>query len=384
MKVENTSSHSSSSSVKAKTKISLRPSPIERTDFYTQHAISVATRRTYASAVKQFNTFSQAISPQRITPINVNTVLRWFTALADSRTVAASTIASYRSALSTEYIERAQRFSYDSQTLNPLNDDRVTRLIEGVKNVLADRDQLQRTRRVVTTSLTVELLASVITAAPHNIEGLRMSAAASLGVAAGSRPSELLGSYDYAERAPTLKQITFYSDPAGKHEVQNINTYTPFPIGVAAPTTVPIIPDHFTFELLASKTMKRGETSVSPIGQPLAVAAMWAWLGARGYDTNVSDALWYHPCLGKCTTPKLIEQIKAALASINIVVPLTGRCFRRGAASTLAAQGAPVFDISVAGRWSPAGNVHARYVDPASARARTLLVNRSMGMAVQA
>ena len=302
--------------------------------------------------------------------------------------VTGNTIASYRSALSTEFTERAARRIHQTESSNPLEDPRITRLVDGIRNSLAGADKIKREAKPRTMALTmavmVELIRTTNKATNAPLARTRAIAAAALAVAAGLRPSELLGSYIHKNRSLKTEQLKLYLDPDGATQVGNVITTTDHRYVRAHPaSTILSITqlDHCTLELYVSKTNQRSKPSLTMIGQPSVVATLLTWVQERYRCTlqgSQSFDLFHHNELPQLTTPTLIAELSLALNEIGLDGTLTGKCFRSGAASTLAGQGVAVSDINNNNRWTANSAMAFTYADRTAIQRRALEINRQM------
>jgi len=163
------------------------------------------------------------------------------------RGLQASTLSVYKAALSTQCEEESHP---DGELRNPLSGPLLRRLIDGVRNVQRGRPTRETSAPLLFTTL---LRYSFQSSLPRDAMHL---AAATLGVAAALRPSEMLGSARAPERALTLGQITFFS-------------------AVDLPITPPVgTPSFYVLRLHITKTQQHGGRSVT-VSAPAAVAAMW-------------------------------------------------------------------------------------------------------------
>lgn len=310
----------------------------------------------------------------------------WLAHVADEAKVTSGTMSTYRAALSTEYVERATRGAYEGVVVNPLDDIRVSRFMNGVKNALATSDKEKREARPRTEAMTFGMLSTMARLTPtitNTIEHTRTMAAAHLALAAGLRPSELLGSPVYRDRSLRVDQLIFYMSEDDALPVRNAPPPSDHQcVRVRDPRTIMLVaglPNHCMLELYVSKTNQRRQSSFTMVGQPAAVEWLWRWFAVRGYDEQDSDELFFHPTLARLTTPSLMKTLTSMATDAGLPdVHFTGKCFRIGAASALAAGGASAEDISVNNRWSAKAGTWTRYTTRSAQQQRALKVNRSM------
>ena len=189
-----------------------------------------------------------------------------------------------------------------------------------------------------------------------------------LAVAGALRPSELLGSRDYPERRLRADQLKFFTADE-----------RPLPIACATGTA----PTHCELTLDISKTdqQRRGLTRV--IGAECAVSALWQWCRTRG-ATGRATLFQHHGT--DLTLDALLAVLRRKLELIGYGhLRITGKCFRKGGASTLAECGVPAADIAALA-WADGSttwaNNYANHTDVK--RARKLHISRQMQQAAGA
>ena len=332
------------------------------TDAYLRASLAASTQKTYASAVSLYTAFC-AERGYLMYPLRADHAAEWLTAMAESGGRTASTITMYKSALHTLF-DSSQSFA-DTQP-NPLAHPKLKRLLKGISNAKAAPERVAATTRHTCSPLTFDIVRRL--RAVHSDTQPRevmMFAAIALATAACMRPSELLGSSTYPERTLTAQQIVFF---AAAHSDA---TVTPG-VGVTA--------SRCSVHLLTTKTHLKGEERT--VSADEAVQALWRWFilsGAQGSD--VLFQLNGTPL----TTNSLIGHLRRKLKHIGLGhLYVTGKCFRRGGASTLSALGASAADIAVAGGWSANSNVWQQHYanDPSVQRARAIEMNAQMQRAV--
>lgn len=345
-------------------------------DFASQ-AISDSTRRTYRAAIRQFEIFciSRGWS---LYPITTQHAVEWFTLIGKQARLASGTLLVYRSALSTEYRESTM-----GEGLNPLDAKVVTMVLEGIQRVWYPREAAARAVAPQTIDLTPKLL--------HNIKSFLPTAepfhtmvwaAASLGVAALLRPSELLGSAQSVKqgmidtRALRLSQITFY-----KHaESQQVATF----LSRGADIDEQPLPDRFTVALGQTKSDQLGKRGPKVVAAAFAVEALWRWCHLRrSLGASQSPLLFACDGASPLTMPTLLAAIKRGLINLGFKNPkVTGKCFRRGGTSSLVEQGIGNEDVARVGDWRSSTMVNI-YSNKEAQEARRIAVSRSMRVAAQ-
>ena len=331
-------------------------------------ALAASTRLSYESAFRSYQAFC---ATREWTPTSVITTVRvaeWFTALATSNTVSSRTMRTYRSALRTMHVESIGAASAAAGG-NPLDDEIISRLLDGIASARAPIEPARANTHAKSSGITMQMvsqLAAHLASVPGD-EPLIMLAACALAVSLCLRPSELLGSHANKERALRLSQFTFFAEPEGRT--------------ILAPSdhARSIIPDHARVTLLASKTAVRGRETMRYVATPITVAALWRWHLTRCADPTAGEQ-FFRRGARLLTTSSLTEYVSKHLAVITSgPVHFTGKAFRIGGASTLAAQGVAPADIARGGHWAAGSRVPlAVYADPASLRQREIAISRAM------
>ena len=247
----------------------------------------------------------------------------------------------------------------DSTLPNPLDSPLIKNLLTGIENVkratkppVAPKD----------TALTFDIVQRLAPVYGKDERDLLLFAVVAFGVATASRPSEMLGSAAAGQhRALVAQQLRFYSDDACTVPVHWSDA------GAALPRVCEL-------HLYCTKTKKDGETKL--ISAPIAVQAIWRWMCHRRPEPA---AAIFERGGRPLTTFAVVADLRRRLAAIGLGhMVITGKCFRRGAASTLAGLGLPDADIAAAA-WAPDSHMWKTYAsDPQVRRARALMVNRMM------
>ena len=323
----------------------------------------MSTQKTYHTAITLFTQFC-AERGFDMFPLRVDHGAEWLTLMAESGGRTAATISLYKSALHTLF-SSTQSFADNSP--NPFAHPKLKRLLKGIANSKAAPERVANTAAnrecaPLTFDIVRRLRAVHSDTEPREV---MMFAAIALATAACMRPSELLGSITYPERALTANQVTFFT------ALQSITPVTPVSGTVASSCTV---------HLLVTKTHLEGE--VRTVSAEEAVQAIWRWFiisGAGGH----TPLFQLHAC--PLTTNSLIGHLRRKLKLIGLGhLYVTGKCFRRGGASTLSALGASAEDIAAAGGWAVNSTVwQSHYAKhPNVQRARAIQVNAQMQHAV--
>lgn len=325
--------------------------------------MSASTLAAYGSAMTQWRDFCteeehcQAMGP--VSPALAAGFLAW---LADSDSVAASTIAGYKSGMRHHWLTANDHGDPDAC---PFTSHLANTAMTGIRRALAKRDQENRAARSVTASVGPRQLVKV-----HHFfhpPGVLISdeqamywAAATLGAYGLLRPNEFLGSYLHADRKLRPEQIVFFVR-AGSQEKAVVGQFN-------GP------PHRFSVRLGPTKADQEGANAPIVIGERLAVEALWLWMRRRSSfaPEDRLGPVFKLPGQRPLTIRQLIDRLELAFHTVDPSaekISLTGRCFRRGGAADLVQSGASLEQIQHAGRWSSSAMVYT-YTDPAVVRER--------------
>jgi hypothetical protein len=185
-------------------------------------------------------------------------------------------------------------------------------------------------------------------------------AAAYLGVAAGLRPGELLGSSQAPERALRRDQLRFFSDEAATLSLM-------LPVASQRPRVLEVM-------LRLTKTSQFAPV-YKFVTAPDAVEAVWTWF-AETHDRG-SRATLFQLLPGadqlRLSTFALVRFLERPHAASGLgSLELTGKSWRMGGASSLALQGLEPADIAALG-WAADSHMWERYArDPQVQRQRAI------------
>lgn len=288
-------------------------------------------------------------------PITASHACRWLSELADLGGRCAATLAVYVSALSSTYIEECHP---DDTRPNPMSSQTLRRLLKGIAAVKATMPVASSPQSA---PLTFDLAMKFVYT--DGKQDTMHRAAIRLAVAATLRPSELLGSRDLPERALRRHQVVFYSDAGGTQRLE--------PGG----STLTLTPHFLILTLLRTKTQPKGTTKV--VSARAAVTALWQWYCAT--SDRLPDTLLFTNRGRPLTTWALLADVRRRAAAVGLGhIFFTGKCARRGGASTLAMQGIDAEDIAAQG-WTLDSSQWKRYADdPAVQLQRQIAVNQRM------
>jgi hypothetical protein len=231
----------------------------------------------------------------------------------------------------------------------------VARLLNGIERAQAQRAQERPIGADTQPLLYTTLQKLRFDTSSHR--DLMIRAAAFLGIAAGLRPGELLGSTHTPERALLREQLRFYADRAAT-----------IPMPSAGAGGVPAVME---VVLRLTKTSQLRQV-VKLVTAADAIAAVWEWLAAarRGPRDLIFQLRAGERRLTTFALTKDLERRhrKAGLGRAHF----TGKSWRMGGASTLAIQGLDPADIAALG-WAPDSSMWERYArDPAVQRQRAV------------
>ena len=267
----------------------------------------------------------------------------------------AATLSVYVSALSSTYIEECHP---DDTRPNPMSSPTLRRMLKGIAAVKAT---LPLAASPQSAPLTFDQAMKFQYS--DSEQDCMLRAAIRFAVAATLRPSELLGSRDLPERALRRHQVVFYADAGGTQRLE------------PSSFTLALSPHFLILTLLRTKTQPKGTTKV--VSAHAAVAALWQWYCITA--DRPSDSLLFFNRERALTTWALLADVRrrAALVGLGHLF-FTGKCARRGGASTLAMQGIDAEDIAAQG-WSLDSSQWKRYADdPAVQLQRQIAVNQRM------
>ena len=288
-------------------------------------------------------------------PITAAHATRWLSELADMGGRCAATLSVYVSALSSTYIEECHP---DDTRPNPMSSPTLRRMLKGIAAVKA------------TLPLAAPLQSAPLTfhqaltfAYSDSKQDCMLRAAILLAVAATLRPSELVGSRELPERTLRRSQVVFFADIGGTQRLE------------PSSSSSSLSPRFLILTLLRTKTQPKGTTKV--VSAHAAVAALWRWYCIT--TDRPSSALLFFNRDRALTTWALVADVRrrAALAGLGHLY-FTGKCARRGGASTLAMQGISAEDIAAQG-WALDSAQWKTYADdPAVQLQRQIAINQRM------
>lgn len=259
-------------------------------------------------------------------PISAAHACRWLSELADAGGRCAATLSVYASALSSTYTEECHP---DDTRPNPMSSAVVRRLLKGIASV---KSTLPSTSPPQSDPLTFDHAMRFVYT--DSTQDCMLRAAIRFSIAATLRPSELLGSTDLPERALRRNQVVFYADAGGLKLLE------------PSVSSITLVPHYLILTLHRTKTRPKGTTKV--VSARAAVIALWQWYCTTA-DRPSSSLLFYNNGR-QLTTWALLADVRRRAVSVGLGhLHLTGKCARRGGASTLAMQGIDAEDIAAQG-----------------------------------
>lgn len=293
---------------------------------------------------------------------------RWLTVVAE-RDLVSGTRHVWRSAVSSWWAEQTL-----SSAPSPMVEKVVELVLRGIDRQSLPAERAAKAAKTITTPVTPALLAAVrpFLDGISGPIGVMRWAAATVAVYALMRPSELLGSHVLADdRALSASAISFYE--AGPEPQRFLCSGGALRLGVT--------PGSMRIDLGVTKADQRGTNPPVIIAAEPAVQAMWAWLQLRARNAwSLHRHLFGIPGdEPRLSAKALLEWLQPAVRRVqgDQRIRLSGKCFRQGGASALAAAGADAPDIAKAGHWASV-RMFERYAGQAAAASRAAALSARM------
>lgn len=331
--------------------------------YYLQQSLAPGTHRTYATAVASYKSYCSSRGWLPDEPITARRLGDWLAALADGGQQSTATLRVYRSALRDCFLREA---GAEQSGQNPAESPYVKMVLDGIARDKAAPEQIKRAAKRPSDPVTADLLLRL--EARHSgqcHDRILLFAAMCLGTCALLRPNELLGAPNHKERAVQRSQITF-RDASG------------------AECSSGQQPHHVLLTLPIAKTdqLRRGQSR--PIAADFAVRALIRWCQLRDSHPIGGGQLFRFLSGKLLTTQALLTHLRSEAVAVGIPNAIfTGKCFRRGGASAMAASGQGAECIRRAGGWSASSHVWERYVSQDAAQRRAIAASRQLGTGVQ-
>lgn len=290
----------------------------------------------------------------------------WLAALADGGQHSFNTLNVYKAAMRNRFIIE---MGAGHAGPNPADSEYLKLVLQGVGRDKAAHEQAKRASAVKSDPATPAIIKSLADRHPGLQPGLSMLyAAMCLGSCAGLRPNELLGAPQHRERAIQRTQITFL-DAAG---LPCSPGQLPGASNTAAVTCSLFLP--------VSKTDQGRRGTNRVIAAPFAVKALARWC-AHWDKQPGADGLLFRNEGKQLRTQQLLAHLTAECTAIGMSnFRFTGKCFRRGLASSMAASGEQPETIKKAGGWR--SGAWTKYVTAEAARQAAAAASRRLEQGV--
>jgi hypothetical protein len=257
---------------------------------------------------------------------------------------------------------------------NSVDDPRVARLMKGVQRSKIVSDAEKRAAVTPTDVVTPKFLVeheAFFGVGAESADDIMKWAACCLGSFGALRRTELLGSAFYPDRRLTVDQISFHQADAGHTKMDLFSG--------AEPDTI----SHITLRLGVTKADPLAKSEPLLIFSAVPIRALWRWIHLRFKNAEslarvVRRELFWN---GKehLTMSTLSEYVVGMHTAIGLKAPkITGKAFRKGAASELVASGIPNSVGAALGRWKTPAMVDT-YATPAAKAARYAHMSRELG-----
>lgn len=334
-------------------------------------ATSRSTQATYATAVRHYKEWCARWGFDSH-PLAVTTAraLEWLAFAGPERKLMATSLLTYRSALSTAWANAG------GTGANPVQDASISRLLAGYRNQRYARDVEARAQRQETIALTVELLAEIEPSAPGARGGtpddIMLWAAACMLTFGLNRCGEIFRS-TRSGRPPIFACAIKFFDHQHASIVRELNS------GNWQDAAAPSL---YSVALGQTKADREGSNPDQRIAAVPAVRALWRWMHIRRDLGGESGApLFAVPGELPLTRTRLFAAVASWLGAVSgaaVAPKVTGKAFRRGGNQSLVASGAAISELQHAGRWR-GRTMPAVYSSAAADSARGIHVSRGLG-----
>ena len=341
---------------------------------YLHQGISVSTTKSYSIAVNHYLSYCEdrGWNPNRVPTSEY--AEEWIASLGDSGRISANTARVYKAAMSNWHKKR-------STATDPFSSDRITLMMNGIERSKAEREQHKREAKPAPVSFTMDMARDFIDycaewSKSHDSSARVYAAAAGVATACALRPSELFGSANQPERRITVSQLKFYSSQ-NELMVPSINSSQ---VSSSAAAAASSYPHYFSLHLKASKTNQMGRTEEIHSATKAAVRALWEWRTERGGEEGplfIRGSSDRRPLLTSCLLNFIRSWLNQIHSGLNSSRRITGKCFRRGGASTLNSLGATSRELNDIGRWRTK-DMWKTYADSDSKKKRALETSQKM------
>lgn len=340
-------------------------------------AVSGRTRATYCAPLRHFRAWCAARNlSSDAASITARVAASWIADVAGEGTRMARTLGTWRSALSTYWVEALLDGG------NPTHSTAFDRVMKGIKASRAQTDIDKRRSTPQTAQLTFALLAEMASVGRWDRGGSRENllcwAAACVGAYGLLRPNEFL--YAHKAERPALRPeaVTFYA-AVGSARVSPL-----LPPG--SDVDQHAWPEAVALDLGITKADRMGRNPPLRITVPLAVRALWRWIHLRRDLGATRPELFSLPhASAPLSCAALCRFVADGIAAVTGCDPphVTGRTFRRGGAESMMVAGASRPEIMAAGRWL-SDSMPALYAGRSATIESALLSSRASAAAASA
>lgn len=303
-------------------------------------------------------------------PISDRRLADWLAALADGGQHSFNTLNVYKAAMRNRFIHET---GAGHAGPNPADSEYLKLVLQGIGKDKAPHEQARRASAVKSDPATPAIIMSLAGRHPgHRPELCMRYAAMCIGVCAGLRPNELLGAPQNRERAILRTQVSFH-DAAGL-----VCSPGRRPGGLATGAV------QCSLFLPVSKTDQGRRGTVRIITAPFAVKAAARWCAKwdeQSSDEKASSGLLFRCGTQPLRTQQLLAHLTAECTAIGMTgFKFTGKCFRRGLASSMAASGEQPETIKKAGGWK--SSAWTKYLTREAAQQAAAAASRRLERAV--
>lgn len=333
-----------------------------------RRSLAPTTQVTYKSAVRNYKEYCRSRRWLEDEPITAYRLGEWLAALADGGQQSSGTLQVYRAALRRQYTLEA---GPGCGAANPADSEYLRMIVQGIVKDKAEHEQAKRASAVKSDPATPDIIMNLasrhaVRQTASNPKLVMLYAALCLGTCALLRPNELLGAPKNEDRAIKRDQITF-KDAEGLPCSPGCQT------GQSAPDT-------FILTLPVSKTdqARRGKTRTVAAAFAVRAVAQWcAHWDEQPAEEKARDARLFRVGDKGLRTQQLLAHLTAQCVAVGMTnFKFTGKCFRRGGASAMAAAGEQPADIKKAGGWK--GSSYLKYLTAEAAERHATAASRRL------
>lgn len=331
-----------------------------------QQALAPTTQRTYTTAVRSYKDYCRGRGWREDEPITDRRLADWLAALADGGQQSFNTLHVYKAAMRNRFVIET---GAGRPGPNPADSEYLKLVMQGIGRDKAAHEQAKRAAGIKSDPATPAVVLRLAARHPGSQPELCMKyAAMCLGACAGLRPNELLGAPQNRARAIQRAQLTFF-DAAGR-------ACPPAAPPGALPGAATGAPVSVSVFLPVSKTDQGRRGTTRPIAAPFAVKALVRWC-AIWDQQPAADGLLFQHAGQRLRTQQLLAHLTAECTAIGMTgFRFTGKCFRRGLASSMAAAGEQPEAIKTAGGWR--SGAWTKYVTTAAAQQAAIAASRRL------